>query len=90
MADSTLFRTDCARSGFRFRVPCAYVPEREEFRPKPSWYLLTTDNRMIPPDGQRAMVAHAGARVTEVAGSHAVFVSKPEAVAALIEQAAEV
>ena len=71
-------------------MPCAYVPKREEFRPKASWYLLTTYHRMIPPDGQRAMAAHAGARVTEVAGSHAVFVSKPDAVAALVEQAAEV
>lgn len=59
------------------------------WKTKPSWYLLTTDDRMIPPDGQRAMATRAGARVTEVAGSHAVFVSKPEVVAALIQEAAE-
>jgi pimeloyl-ACP methyl ester carboxylesterase len=59
------------------------------WKTKPSWYLVTADDRMIPPEAQRAMAAHAGARLTEVAGSHAVFVSKPEAVAALIEEAAE-
>jgi hypothetical protein len=44
---------------------------------------------MIPPEGQRAMATHAGTRITEVAGSHAVFVSKPQVVAKLIEEAVE-
>ena len=54
----------------------------------PSWYLIATDDRMIPPDAQRAMAKRAGATVIEVKGSHAVYVSQPGAVAALIEQAA--
>ena len=58
------------------------------WRTKPSWYLLTIEDRMIPPPAQRLMSKRAGATVVEVKGSHAVYVSKPEAVAALIEQAA--
>jgi len=56
---------------------------------KPSWYLLTTEDKMIPPDAQRSMSKRAGATVVEVAGSHAVYVSQPHAVAALIETAAK-
>ena len=55
---------------------------------KPSWYLVSTEDRMIPPDAQRAMSKRAGATVTEVKGSHAVYVSQPKAVAALIAKAA--
>jgi pimeloyl-ACP methyl ester carboxylesterase len=58
------------------------------WRMKPSWYMVTTDDRMIPPPAQRSMSARAGSTVTEVAGSHAVYVSQPAAVAAFIEQAA--
>ena len=58
------------------------------WKTKPSWYLLTTEDRMIPPPAQHFMSKRAGATVVEVKGSHAVYVSKPEAVAALIEQAA--
>lgn len=58
------------------------------WRTKPSWYLVTTDDRMIPPPAQRAMAERAGSRVTEVAGSHSVFLSQPAAVADLIRQAA--
>lgn len=56
---------------------------------KPSWYLVATDDKMIPPDAQRAMSKRAKATVSEIAGSHAVYVSKPEAVAALIKKAAQ-
>jgi pimeloyl-ACP methyl ester carboxylesterase len=59
------------------------------WRAKPSWYLVAADDHMIPPSAQRTMSARAGATVVEVPGSHAVYVSRPEAVAALIEQAAE-
>src|SRR5882672_3113322 len=59
------------------------------WKSKPSWYLVTTDDRMIPPDAQRAMSKRAGATVIEVKGSHAIYVSQPEAVASLIEQAAK-
>jgi len=55
---------------------------------KPSWYLVTKDDKMIPPDAQRAMSKRAGATVVESAGSHAIYESKPAAVAALIEKAA--
>jgi pimeloyl-ACP methyl ester carboxylesterase len=57
------------------------------WRSKPSWYLLTTEDRMIPPPAQREMSARAGSTVTEVAGSHAIYVSQPAAVAELIETA---
>ena len=56
---------------------------------KPSWYLVAQDDRMIPPPAQRQMSQRAGATVTEVPGSHAVYVSRPAAVAAVIEQAAQ-
>jgi pimeloyl-ACP methyl ester carboxylesterase len=59
------------------------------WRSKRSWYLVATDDRMIPPPAQRAMAERAGATVTEAAGSHAVYVSQPAAVADLIKQAAE-
>src|SRR6478736_60788 len=57
------------------------------WRSKPSWYLVATEDRMIPPPAQREMAARAGSTVVEVAGSHAIYVSKPAAVAALIETA---
>jgi pimeloyl-ACP methyl ester carboxylesterase len=58
------------------------------WRTKPSWYLLTTEDKMIPPPAQRFMSERAGATTTEVAASHSVYVSQPAAVAALIKQAA--
>jgi pimeloyl-ACP methyl ester carboxylesterase len=58
------------------------------WRNKPSWYLVTTEDRMIPPPAQRAMSERAGSTVVEVKGSHAIYVSQPAAVAALIRQAA--
>jgi pimeloyl-ACP methyl ester carboxylesterase len=57
------------------------------WRTKPSYYLLTTEDRMIPPPAQRTMAERAGATVVEVAGSHASFISHPEAVAGLIRTA---
>ena len=56
---------------------------------KPSWYLVATEDKMIPPPAQRFMAKRAGATVTEIAASHSVYVSKPNAVAALIERAAK-
>ena len=58
------------------------------WRTKPSWYLVSTEDRMIPPDAQRAMSKRAGATVVEVKGSHAVYVSQPKAVGDLIAKAA--
>ncbi|MGH9868155.1 MAG: alpha/beta hydrolase [Candidatus Polarisedimenticolia bacterium] len=56
---------------------------------KPSWYLVATDDRMIPPPAQRLMSKRAGATVVEVPGSHAVYVSRPNEVAGLIAKAAK-
>jgi pimeloyl-ACP methyl ester carboxylesterase len=55
---------------------------------KPSFYLVASDDHMIPPAAQRLMAKRAGATVAEVPGSHAIYVSNPKAVADLIEQAA--
>src|ERR1700736_6968601 len=59
------------------------------WKSKPSWYLVTTEDKMIPPDAQRSMSKRAGSTVVEVKGSHAIYVSQPKAVAALIEKAAQ-
>ncbi len=59
------------------------------WKTKPSWYLLTTEDKMIPPDAQRMMSKRTGATVIEVKGSHAIYVSRPQDVAALIEKAAQ-
>jgi pimeloyl-ACP methyl ester carboxylesterase len=58
------------------------------WRSKPSWYLVSTEDRMIPPPAQHAMAERAGATVTEATGSHSIYVSQPQAVADLIRQAA--
>jgi pimeloyl-ACP methyl ester carboxylesterase len=58
------------------------------WRTKPSWYLVTTEDRMIPPAAQRTMSERAGSTVIEVSGSHSIYVSQPAAVAALIRDAA--
>lgn len=58
------------------------------WKSKPSWYLVSADDRMIPPPAQRAMSKRAGSSVAEVKGSHAVYVSQPKAVADLIKKAA--
>ena len=58
------------------------------WRAKPSWYMITTEDRMIPPASQHAMSERAGSTVVEVDGSHSVYLSQPAAVANLIEQAA--
>jgi pimeloyl-ACP methyl ester carboxylesterase len=58
------------------------------WRSKPSWYLVATDDRMIPPPAQRAMAERAGASVTEAPGSHSIYLSQPQVVANLIKHAA--
>jgi pimeloyl-ACP methyl ester carboxylesterase len=58
------------------------------WKTKPSWYLVATDDKMIPPDAQRGMSKRAGSSVVEVKGSHAVYVSQPRAVADIIAKAA--
>jgi pimeloyl-ACP methyl ester carboxylesterase len=58
------------------------------WKTKPSWYLVATEDKMIPPPAQQFMSARIGATVVEVAGSHAIYVSQPQAVASLITDAA--
>jgi pimeloyl-ACP methyl ester carboxylesterase len=58
------------------------------WKSKPTHYLVASDDHMIPPPAQRQMAQRAGARVTETPGSHAVYVSHPEEVAKVIEEAA--
>jgi pimeloyl-ACP methyl ester carboxylesterase len=58
------------------------------WRSKPSWYLVASNDRMIPPAAQHTMAERAGATVTEAAGSHAIYVSQPSAVADVIAKAA--
>lgn len=57
------------------------------WRSKPSWYLIATDDRMIPPPAQRAMSERTGSTVIEASGSHSIYISQPQAVADLIAQA---
>ena len=59
------------------------------WKTKPSWYLVATEDKMIPPPAQRFMSERAGSTVVEVAGSHAIYVAQPNAVAELIEKAAK-
>ncbi len=59
------------------------------WKAKPSWYMVATEDRMIPPPAQRFMSKRAGSAVIEVKGSHAIYVSQPAAVAQLIVKAAE-
>ncbi|SEP20406.1 hypothetical protein SAMN04489732_104392 [Amycolatopsis saalfeldensis] len=58
------------------------------WRVRPTWYLVATDDRMIPPPAPRAMAERAGATVVEVPGSHAIYESQPGLVAGLVKQAA--
>ena len=58
------------------------------WRSKPSWYLVATEDRMIPPATQRSMSERAGSTVEEASGSHSIYVSQPKAVAELIKKAA--
>ncbi len=59
------------------------------WKAKPSWYLVATDDRMIPPAAQRLMAQRAGATVIEARGSHAIYVSEPKVVAEIVKKAAE-
>jgi pimeloyl-ACP methyl ester carboxylesterase len=68
-------------------APAGAITEAS-WQTKPSWYLVTTEDRMIPPTAQHSMASRIGATLTEVAASHSVYVSQPEAVATVIAQAA--
>jgi pimeloyl-ACP methyl ester carboxylesterase len=55
---------------------------------KKSWYMIATTDKMIPPAAQHFMAERANATIVEAAGSHAIYVSEPVAVARVIERAA--
>jgi pimeloyl-ACP methyl ester carboxylesterase len=59
------------------------------WKTKPSYYLVASEDKMIPPPAQRLMAGRAKAQVTEVPGSHSIYVSKPEEVAEFIRKAAD-
>jgi pimeloyl-ACP methyl ester carboxylesterase len=63
--------------------------KKPAWQTKPSWYLVATDDRMIPPPAQRFMAKRAGSSLVESKGSHAIYVSQPEAVADVIKKAAQ-
>lgn len=60
----------------------------EAFRSTPSWALITRQDQAVAYDLQRLMVGRTDAHVTEVDASHAVMISRPDAVADLIKRAA--
>ncbi len=62
---------------------------KASWKNKPSWYLIGTEDRMVPPQAQHSMAKRAKAISVEAAGSHAIFVSNPEAVTSIIEKAAK-
>jgi hypothetical protein len=63
--------------------------KKAAWKAKPSWYLITSEDKMIPPPAQQFMSKRAGSTVVEVAGSHAIYESQPSTVAKLIETAAQ-
>lgn len=99
--DPARFHADLAadltpnRTGF---MADAQVPVSNVFMGTPSWFamwhqkpsygIVATQDKLLNPELQRWMYKRAGAKVTELAASHAVHVSQPEAVAKVIEDAA--
>ncbi|MDY7534202.1 alpha/beta fold hydrolase [Pseudomonas sp. Bout1] len=57
---------------------------------KPTYAVVSTEDRALSPDLQRWMYKRAGSKVTEIKASHSVYISQPEAVAKVIEDAASV
>lgn len=75
-------------TGFLRGVEALNGPVSEPvWKTKPSWYLVAFDDKMIPPPVQRFISKRAGSTIIEGAGSHVIYVSQPDTVAALIEQA---
>ncbi|TCD26504.1 alpha/beta hydrolase [Pedobacter psychrodurus] len=66
-----------------------HVIENAAWKTKPSWYIVATEDQTIPPDAERFMAKRAGAKVTEIKASHLVFMSQPDAVVKVIEEAAK-
>ena len=85
-AEQAAFMAD-AQVPWNVAAPAGAITEAS-WRTKPSWYLVTTEDRMIPPPAQRTMAGRIGATQSEVTASHSVYVSQPETVATFIAQAA--
>jgi len=85
-AEQAAFMAD-AQVPWNVAAPAGPITEAS-WRTKPSWYLVTTEDRMIPPPAQRTMAGRIGATQSEVTASHSVYVSQPETVATVIAQAA--
>jgi pimeloyl-ACP methyl ester carboxylesterase len=85
-AEQAAFMAD-AQVPWNVAAPAGAITEAS-WRNKPSWYLVTTEDRMIPPTAQRTMAGRIGATQSEVTASHSVYVSQPETVATFITQAA--
>jgi len=85
-AEQAAFMAD-AQVPWNVAAPAGPITEAS-WRTKPSWYLVTTEDRMIPPPAQRTMAGRMGATQSEVTASHSVYVSQPETVATVIAQAA--
>jgi pimeloyl-ACP methyl ester carboxylesterase len=85
-AEQAAFMAD-AQVPWNVAAPAGAITEAS-WRTKPSWYLVTTQDRMIPPPAQRTMAGRIGATQSEVTASHSVYVSQPETVATVIAQAA--
>ena len=85
-AEQAAFMAD-AQVPWNVAATAAAITEAS-WRTKPSWYLVTTEDRMIPPPAQRTMAGRIGATQSEVTASHSVYVSQPETVATVIAQAA--
>ena len=64
------------------------IVKQAAWHTKPAFYLVTTEDKMIPPPLQQKMAKRAKATIVEVKGSHAIYESKPAEVAAMIEAAA--
>jgi pimeloyl-ACP methyl ester carboxylesterase len=76
------------------QVPIAFAAgttpiKAPAWRTKRSWYLISTEDHVIPPEAQHMMAKRANSTWSEVKGSHVAFMSHPAAAAKIIEQAAE-
>lgn len=65
------------------------ITEAVAWRSKPSWAVVATEDHVYSPDLQRSMYQRAGSKISEIKGSHLVYMSQPEQVAQVIEDAAQ-
>ncbi|MES2457875.1 MAG: alpha/beta hydrolase [Bacteroidota bacterium] len=63
--------------------------ENVAWKTKPTYGIVATQDKALHPDTERKMYQRAGAKITEIKGSHVIFISKPQAVANVIIEAAQ-